>query len=550
MLESTAALAASPTACLDWAERLQAGRLPINEAALPLRTAAADRFSRLYGSLIVPDLDGMPLAADTEVQAWLDLSARAVFGGPVIREAFVLVPKKSGKTSGGALMMLTAFLLNKIGGQKLTLLAPTVGVATMAFDQIANSLEADPELLAKVRIRRHVREIDHLTTNSMIVVKPASLAAVTGLKGYVFVDELHIWGRMREGQKLRQQLRGALAVNPDAKGIYITTQSDSPPEGLFATMLAYARSVRDGNIIDPAFLPIIFEPWKGCDPWTDESVWPCLLPAYPHVAAPEFYRSVISEANAASASMRAEAKSQYFNIEIGAGEGSEAWTVASRYTSLVERFDLDELIEESARVAVGIDLGGADDLTSLAVLGVGDDGFRRVWCRAWLTPAGWKRNVKNQARFQPWIDCGDLRLVAPGGDVGECVDLCEQVRESGKLTGIGVDPAGAADLADALEAAGFVMEQDLHGVGQSAFRLAPAVRTLDRLAERSLLLFADQPLLGWALGNVIVKQKGNAPCIEKQFALDRIDPVMALLDAAIVDIHHRGGAVDVDSMIA
>lgn len=545
----TSSLSLPPTACVDWAERLQRGAYPMATERLPMLTPAAERFSRTFARLVVPDLDGQPFAGDTPTQKWLDAVARALFGGTEIREALVLIGKKNAKTSGGALMFLTAFLLNKVGGQRFTILAPTVGVATLAFEQIANSLEADPELHAKVRIRRHVREIDHLNTNSMIMVKPSSLAAVTGLKGYVLVDELHLWGQMSQGQRLRQQLRGALAVNPQAKALYVTTQSDEPPEGLFATMLAYARGIRDGRIVDPSFLPVTFEPWKGCEPWHDESVWPALLPAYPHVADRAFYRAAIAEANAGSLSMQAEAKSQFFNVQIGQSDTADQWTLAAKYAGLCAPFDLDEVIEESERVAVGIDLGGADDLTSFVALGVGYDGLWRTWTRSWLTPAGWQRNVRNQARFQGWVDKGDLVRVEPGGDVEQAVGLCEQVRDSGKLTGVGVDPAGAADLADALEATGFVMEKDLHGVGQSAFRLAPAVRTLDRRAERGTVLFADQALMAWALRNVVVKQKGNAPSIDKQYALDKIDPVMALLDAVTIEIHHRPDVVDVAGMV-
>src|SRR5574340_267959 len=52
---------------------------------------------------------------------------------------------------------------------------------------------------------------------------------------------------------------GGLASRPEGCTIYLTTQSDSPPAGVFRQKLLYAREVRDGKVHDPAFLPVIFE---------------------------------------------------------------------------------------------------------------------------------------------------------------------------------------------------------------------------------------------------------------------------------------------------
>jgi len=455
----------------------------------------------------------------------------------------------TGNTTSGSLLYLAAFLANEIPNHSYTIIAPTVAIASFAFDTIRAAIQADGELNSFVKIRSHIKEIEHLQTGARISVKALSLQTLTGLRGSVFFDEIHVAGAMRDGQKLRQQLRGALASNPSARALYITTQSDDEPAGIFRNMLNYARQVRDGTITDASFLPVLYEPWPGCDPWNDESVWKNLMPSYPHIAGPEFYRAAIAEANASGPSAVAEAKSQYFNIEIGAGESGGEWSVAAAYGYLNEEFDLEDLIDSSVRLSIGVDLGGSADLTALAVLGVQPDGSWKTWIRGWITPDGLKLNVKNMSRFDQFRDENHLVYSKPGQDVSDIVGICTDLRDIGKLNGVGVDPAGAADLADALEDAGFVMEENLHGVGQSAFRLAPAVRTIERKAERGTLTFATQPLMGWALGNIVIRQKGNAPAIEKQYALDRIDPVAALLDAVIVEIHHREEPFSVQAMI-
>ena len=100
----------------------------------------------------------------------------------------------------------------------------------------------------------------------------------TGLRGSVLVDELWLTGENASTDRLRAQIRGALASDPTAKIVYISTVSGTLPRGMFANLLEYGRNVRDGKIIDDSFLPVFYEPWPGCpDPMKDESVWPLIL---------------------------------------------------------------------------------------------------------------------------------------------------------------------------------------------------------------------------------------------------------------------------------
>lgn len=539
------------TACPDWAVRLQKRKLPIATHRLPMRTASAKHISAIFNQLTMPDLEGTPMIGElTETTWWMDEVGRALFGGDTVREAFVMVPKKQSKTSSGSLLYLAAYLANKVPQLSFTILAPTVSIAQFSFDQIVGAILQEPELIAITHIKRNEKRIEHLQTRAVLQVKSASLESLTGLKGSVFVDELHLWGAMRDGQKLRSQLRGALAVNKAARALYITTQSDDVPAGVFKNMLSYARLVRDGTIVDPAFLPVLFEPWEGCDPWNDERHWQSLLPSYPHIADRAFYHSLIAESNSSGPSAIVKDKSQYFNIEIGAGEGGNGWVLAQEYQKMVNpKLTLESLFKQAERIAIGVDMGGAGDLTALTVIGETKGGQWLVWTRGWLTTAGHEANVLNASRFQDFEDAADLVTIEAGDDALAIVDLCTEARDTGKLAGVGVDPAAAADLADALEAAGFEMERDLHGIGQSAFRLAPAVRTLERRAEQKRLSFTKQDLMAWCLSNVIVTKKGNAPCIDKQNALDRIDPVAALLNAATILVTIREPAFDAGAMV-
>ena len=83
---------------------------------------------------------------------------------------------------------------------------------------------------------------------------------VGGLKSVgILVDELHLFGKMANSENMFREAFGGLASRPEGFIVYLTTQSDEGPSGVFKHKLDYARDVRDGKIVDPAFLPVIFE---------------------------------------------------------------------------------------------------------------------------------------------------------------------------------------------------------------------------------------------------------------------------------------------------
>ncbi|UMR98472.1 hypothetical protein [Escherichia coli] len=73
------------------------------------------------------------------------------------------------------------------------------------------------------------------------------------------IDELWLFGRKYKAEDMLREATGGLASRPEGFVMYLSTQSNEPPAGVFRKKLQYARDVRDGKISDPHFLPVIFE---------------------------------------------------------------------------------------------------------------------------------------------------------------------------------------------------------------------------------------------------------------------------------------------------
>jgi phage terminase large subunit-like protein len=179
----------------------------------------------------------------------------------MIREVFLLAPKKSSKTSYGAALMETTLLMNDRPRAEFLLIAPTVSLAHIAFSQALGMVEKDPEgfLQKRMHIQEHLRKITDRRTKTTLEIKAFDTSVLTGVKPTgVLLDELHEIAKAPAAERLIGQLRGGLLPNPGGFLMFITTQSDEPPRGAFRSELMVARSIRDGRSLG-AMLPVLYE---------------------------------------------------------------------------------------------------------------------------------------------------------------------------------------------------------------------------------------------------------------------------------------------------
>ena len=525
------------TSRTDWRERIKAGKSLMPD--LPLDKNKADRALAVFKKLRLPDVAGNPYLEDAGGEWFFD-AVRALFGSydeklneRHIRELFLMVPKKSSKTTYAAALLLTAVLVSPRPRAEYIFIGPTQEVADLAFKQAAGMIELDPVLSAKFLVQYHIKRLVFRPTGAFLKVKSFTTTVVTGTKpSGVLIDEIHVMGQMNNADRVLGQLRGGLISQPEAFLVNITTQSERPPAGVFRAELMKARAVRDGTLKAP-ILPLLYEFPDKID-WKDQKNWWMVTPNRGKSITVE---RLIPDYEQAVASGEEEIRrwaSQHLNVEIGLALLSDRWIGADFWEMQAQTpaITLDWILENCDVVDIGIDGGGLDDLLGFAVIGrQSDTNHWFAWHHAWAHTIVLERRKVEAARFQDFAKDGDLTLCERiGDDVQSVAQLVARVYESGLLDKIGVDPSGLGSILEAIEAAG-VPNDLVVGISQG-WRMTGAIKTTERKLAEGSLYHDGSRLMNWCVGNAKVEPRGNAIIITKQAAGSaKIDPLMALFNA-------------------
>jgi phage terminase large subunit-like protein len=532
------------TACPDWERRIVQGKslIPFK----PLHPAAAADALEVFKALRIVDAPGSPTFGEA-CEQWVFDFVAAIFGAAdpetgkrLIREFFLLISKKNSKSTIAAGIMLTALVVNWRLSAELVILAPTIEVADNSFKPAADMVAADPELAALMHVQAHVRTITHRTTKAFLKVVAADTDTVSGKKAaFVLVDELWAFGKKPRADAMLREATGGLVARPEGFVIYLSTQSDEPPTGVFKAKLDYFREVRDGRIDDRKSLGVLYE-----FPPAMVEAQDYLKPENFYVTNPNLGRSVSQEwledelrkeTTAGDKETLATFLSKHLNVEIGLNLRANRWPGADYWAGAADpTISFDSLLDECEVVVIGLDGGGLDDLFGFNALGrhaATKDWLS--WSHAWCHKSVFERRKTIAARLKDFEREGTLSIVdMPGEDIADIIGLIEQVRATGKLACVAVDPAGLGEIVDALAEIGITEESSELVGAKQGYAMMNAIKTAERKLANGTLLHDGSSLMAWCVGNVKIEPTATAIRATKQNAGDaKIDPWAALMDA-------------------
>ena len=515
----------------------------------PLFPAEAEAALNIFKGLRLVDVPGRPALGDAG-RPWLFDFVSAIFGAydntensptegrRLIQEFFMLISKKNSKSTGAAAIMMTALVRNWRESAEFVILAPTVEVANNSFYPARDMCrdDVDSDLHDLMHVQDHLRQITNRQTGATLKVVAADSETVGGKKATgILIDELWLFGKRPNAENMLREACGGLASRPEGFVIYLSTQSDEAPAGVFKQKLDYARGVRDGRIDDNRFLPVIYEFPDAALKEKKHLDTKYFYVTNPNLGASvdeDFLKREFKKAEEQGEESMRGFLAKHLNVEMGMSLKTNRWAGADFWEAAAGEVTLDLIIERSEVIVIGIDGGGLDDLLGLAVIGRdAENGGWYLFTRAWCNPIALDRRKSEAARYRDFQSDGDLIIVDEiGQDVRQVGDIVMQCEDAGLLDRIGVDPVGIGDIVDEVQARGIEHDRVV-GIPQG-WRLSGAIKTLERRVAEKTVTHGGQALMNWCVGNARVEPRGNAIIITKQASgTGKIDPLMAALNA-------------------
>lgn len=562
------------TACPDWEERIIAGRSLIPfQPLFPDQAADALKF---FKGLRIKDVPGSPTMGEA-CRPWVFDFVAAIFGAydaetgrQLIRYFFLLVSKKNSKSTIAAGIMLTALKLNWRESGELYILAPTKEIADNSFFPAWDMITLDDNLRAIFHVQENTRTITHRNTDAFLKVAAADSDTVGGKKTInLLIDEVWLFGKRANAENMFREAMGGLASRPEGWVIKLSTQSDTPPTGVFEQDLTEFRDIRDGKVHDPRSFGVIYEfPKRLLDAKAYEKR------DYDYLTNPNLGKSVDQEfldEQRAKAQRAGRASlngffAKHLNIQIGMNLRVDGWAGATVWSRGIEPgLTLDDILARCEVITIGLDGGGLDDLLGIGLVGrERGTGHWLAWAHGLVSTIGVKRRKANAEKYLEFKKAGDLTVFefanfdeaddlpdpdlyellsdalkadpAPDAlppDIQFVVDLVVRVRDLGILAQVGVDAAGIGAIVDALAGVGITQEAETLDSVRQGIGLMNAVKTIERkLADRSFR-HGGGAALAWYVGNLRVIPTRTAAMVARDEAgYGKVDPFMGLANAA------------------
>ena len=233
-----------------------------------------------------------------------------------------------------------------------------------------------------------------------------------------------------------------------------------------------------------------------------------------------------------------------FNIWLSS---AVSWLNPDKWTACTRQFALEDLAA-AEKIWIGIDLASVNDLASIAILAAMPDGTERVWQRSYVPQEQVDHAIKARSvPYDQWIRDG--WLVATPGAVTDyeyiIADLLGLDWRGGKITesgilyhlptpeNIGGDRWNLGWVGSKLIEFGLPVV----GYGMGYQSMSPAMKELERAYLAGTLHHAGDPLLTWAMSNVVATLD---PALnvkpDKKASKEKIDPAVALFIAKGVSL--------------
>jgi len=434
------------------------------------------------------------------------------------REVFIFVPRKNGKTTLIAGIVLYLLFCDGEQGAEIYSAAADREQAALIYEQAKGMLSADDDLRLIGTVHKSYKSIVHEASNSSYKAISSEVETKHGYNAHgIVIDELHAIDK----PEFVDVLLTSTGSRRQPLMIYITT-SDYHRESICNTKYDYAAKVRDGIIEDHSFLPVIYEASIN-DDWRDPKIWRKANPNL-GISISEDYLERECKRAQDSPTYENTFKRLHLNIRT---EQDVRWLSMDRWDQCDGNLDLEELKRQPCYA--GLDLSSTRDITALVLL------FPKKGNA--ILPFFWipeknahERERRDRVPYLTWARQGFMERTP-----GESIDYkfirsrLNQLKEIYDIKEIAFDPWNATQLATQLkEEDGFEMVQFRQGF----VSMNEPTKHLEALMLKKRIRHGSNPVLRWMASNITVREDpaGNLKP-DKEKSTEKIDGMVALIMA-------------------
>ena len=465
-----------------------------------------------------------PLAGKPfHLQQWQEDITRTIFGWKRksdqtrrYRTVFIMVPRKNGKSTWIANIANYVLFCDAEGGAECYCAASDREQASLVFNLSASMVRKQNKLDSICKIRPSQKRI--IYDESFLRAIPANEGGSHGFNSHLIVgDELHAW----PNRDFYEVLHTSTGARSQPLEVYITTAGHDRHSVCYE-MYRYACQVRDGQIDDPTFLPVIYEALPE-DDWTSPDTW---AKANPNLGISVSREYIETECKKAQANPAYENAFRRLHLNQWT-EQDVRWLQMDHWRNC----PTGEPIEDGADVYGGLDLSSTRDITAWAIVQQNGAGWK---CKMhYFIPAATLKSAEKRdgVPYGAWVKEGYV-TATPGRSIDydavhEHIVADLQRHNFGC---IGYDPWNANPTRTLLEDKG----ARLLKITQGLSGLSAPSKELERCVVERELQHNGDPVLEWMAGNVQVRHSdGNIRPVKPDYhsSSKRIDGIVALIMA-------------------